>query len=104
MTQIIDSGNRTEFETGAVRDIQQGKGRFDLMPLDVMSEVFAVEFANEFEEGSIADVLKSIAFFQRTGNIRWLCIAIVQYSTVRQCMFLFQLSCLTLQGISKTAH
>ena len=79
MTQILDSGNRTEFETGAVRDVQQGKGRFDLMPLDIMSEVFAVEFADEFEESSIADVLKSIAFFQRTGNIRWLCIAIVHY-------------------------
>ena len=77
---IKDSGNRTEFETGAVRDIQQGKGRFDLMPLDVMSKVFAVEFADEFEEGSIADVLKSIADFKRTGNKRWLCIAIVHYS------------------------
>lgn len=77
---IKDSGNRTEFETGAVRDIQQGKGRFDLMPLDIMSKVFAVEFADEFEEGSIADVLKSIADFQRTGNKRWLCIAIAQYS------------------------
>ena len=71
---IKDSGNRTEFETGAVRDIQQGKGRFDLMPLDIMSEVFAVE------EGSIANVLKSIADFQRTGNELWLCIAIVHYS------------------------
>lgn len=77
---IKDSGNRTEFETGAVRDIQQGKGRFDLMPLDILSEVFAVEFADEFEEGSIADVLKSIADFKRTGNKRWLCIAIAHYS------------------------
>ena len=77
---IKDSGNRTEFETGAVRDIQQGKGRFDLMPLDIMSEVFVVEFADEFEEGSIADVLKSIADFKRTGNKRWLCIAIAHYS------------------------
>lgn len=77
---IKDSGNRTEFETGAVRDIQQGKGRFDLMPLGIMSEVFAVEFADEFEEGSIADVLKSIADFKRTGNKRWLCIAIAHYS------------------------
>ena len=77
---IKDSGNRTKFGTGAVRDIQQGKGRFDLMPLDIMSEVFAVEFADEFHKSSIADVLKSIAFFQRTGNKRWLCIAIVHYS------------------------
>lgn len=77
---IKDSGNRTEFETGAVRDIQHGKGRFDLMPMDIMSKVFAVEFADEFEESSIADVLKAIADFKRTGNKRLLCIAIAHYS------------------------
>ena len=27
-----DSGKRQEFETGAVRDVQQSKGRYDLMP------------------------------------------------------------------------
>ena len=32
---IKDSGNRREFNTGAVRDIQEGKGRCDLLPLDV---------------------------------------------------------------------
>ena len=31
-----DSGNRREYETGAVRDIQEGKGRCDLLPLDVV--------------------------------------------------------------------
>jgi len=35
---VLDSGNRREFETGAVRDIQEGKGRCDLMPLDVIAE------------------------------------------------------------------
>lgn len=34
---IKDSGTRREFETGAVRDIQEGKGRCDLMPLDVIT-------------------------------------------------------------------
>ena len=33
---IKDSGARTEFETGAVRDAQGGKGRFDLQPLLAM--------------------------------------------------------------------
>ena len=33
---IQDSGNRTSFESGAVRDIQRGKGRCDLLPLDVI--------------------------------------------------------------------
>lgn len=31
--EIKDSGARREFETGAVRDIQEGKGRCDLLPL-----------------------------------------------------------------------
>lgn len=34
---IKDSGARREFETGAVRDIQEGKGRCDLLPLDVVA-------------------------------------------------------------------
>lgn len=34
---IKDSGERREFETGAVRDIQEGKGRCDLLPLDVVA-------------------------------------------------------------------
>ena len=36
---IKDSGNRTVFDTGAVRDIQEGKGRCDLMPLDVVARL-----------------------------------------------------------------
>lgn len=84
MTQILDSGNRTEFETGAVRDIQQGKGRFDLMPLDIMADIFAIEFANESEESGIADVLNAISGFRRTGDERWLCDAIVCYSQAVQ--------------------
>lgn len=30
--KIKDSGNRTEFSTGAVRDMHEGKGRCDLLP------------------------------------------------------------------------
>lgn len=37
---IKDSGNRTEFESGAVRDIQSGKGRCDLLPLDIAAQLF----------------------------------------------------------------
>lgn len=36
---ISDSGNRTEFETGAVRDIQEGKGRCDLLPLEIINSI-----------------------------------------------------------------
>ena len=31
--KILDSGNRREFPTGAVRDMEEGKGRFDLLPM-----------------------------------------------------------------------
>jgi hypothetical protein len=37
MSEILDSGTRREFNTGAVRDIQEGKGRCDLLPLDVIA-------------------------------------------------------------------
>lgn len=45
--QILDSGNRREFETGAVRDMQEGKGRFDLLPWAAIMEV-----ARHCENGS----------------------------------------------------
>lgn len=38
---IKDSGNRRQFETGAVRDIQEGKGRCDLLPLDVVARILS---------------------------------------------------------------
>jgi len=36
---IKDSGSRREFETGAVRDIQHGKGRYDLLPWEAIHEL-----------------------------------------------------------------
>jgi hypothetical protein len=35
---LPDSGERRQFESGAVRDIAQGKGRCDLMPLGIIGE------------------------------------------------------------------
>ena len=61
MTEIKDSGERREFESGATRDIQEGKGRCDLMPLDVVS-VF-------LQRGSYADeVIQSISYYIYNGN------------------------------------
>jgi len=44
---LKDSGTRTEFSTGAVRDAQEGKGRMDLLP---MRAIMAV--ARIFETGA----------------------------------------------------
>lgn len=45
---IKDSGERTEFPTGAQRDMHQGKGRFDLLPWHAIHDV-----AKHCEEGAI---------------------------------------------------
>ena len=39
--KILDSGNRREFNTGAVRDIAEGKGRCDLLPLDIVADLYS---------------------------------------------------------------
>jgi hypothetical protein len=44
---ILDSGERTEFKTGAVRDMQKGKGRMDLLPDRAL-----IELSKHFELGS----------------------------------------------------
>ena len=36
---IEDSGDRTNFDTGAVRDIHDGKGRYDLLPWNAIDEL-----------------------------------------------------------------
>jgi hypothetical protein len=44
---VKDSGHRQEFSTGAVRDTQEGKGRFDLLPAYAITRV-----AQHFENGA----------------------------------------------------
>lgn len=45
---IKDSGERTSFDTGAVRDMHTGKGRFDLLPWHAIHDV-----AKHCEEGAL---------------------------------------------------
>lgn len=39
MSELKDSGTRREFSTGAVRDVADGKGRCDLLPLAQASDM-----------------------------------------------------------------
>lgn len=48
MYQILDSGERTVFSTGSVRDMHKGKGRMDLLPWAAIMEV-----SKHCEAGSI---------------------------------------------------
>lgn len=44
---VKDSGKRQEFSTGARRDIQEGKGRYDLLPVLAIARL-----AKHFENGA----------------------------------------------------
>ena len=74
---IKDSGSRTEFESGAVRDIQVGKGRCDLMPLDVIARILpilkgeakVIKCIYDFTEtGEVSRLIDSLAAFSRTSG------------------------------------
>ena len=55
--EIKDSGQRRTFETGAVRDIAEGKGRCDIMPL--------FDIGNTFDD----NILRLIGLYVEYGNI-----------------------------------
>lgn len=62
MAELIDSGARREFKSGAVRDISDDKGRCDLLPLDVVARI--IMGADE----SVDPILMSIDGFIRKGD------------------------------------
>ena len=68
---IIDSGKRQEFQTGAVRDIQKGKGRCDLLPLDIVATILDGDFIliriNDFlKENNVMCLYNALRFFGET--------------------------------------
>ena len=67
---LKDSGTRREFDTGAVRDISEGKGRCDLLTLDVIGNMID------------SPELISIENFKRTKKTNYLMDAIQKF-TVR---------------------
>ena len=69
---IKDSGTRRKFKTGAVRDIAEGKGRCDLLPLEVVSRLLKNDC-----------VLKNINSYVYSGDKRYLADAIVFFATHR---------------------
>lgn len=73
MSEIKDSGQRRQFSSGAVRDIQEGKGRCDLLPLDVV--------ANMMPNHLQSDILKEIQYFMVDKKDFHLFIAISSFIT-----------------------
>ena len=75
---IKDSGERREFASGAVRDIQEGKGRCDLMPLRVVAQFMGGRSDNESRDAVIDD----IGLFQQTGDTEHLYYALDTFCKV----------------------
>lgn len=72
--EIKDSGNRREFDSGAVRDIAEGKGRCDLLPLDCVADYFNMfdnpKFMNP-KSGTVRSVLNElneVQFYTKSGT------------------------------------
>lgn len=79
--RILDSGERQQFETGAVRDIQEGKGRPDLMPLRVLAYIWRTIDPDYDDKGvDKARVFEWIADFMDTGDTKNLIFAINSFT------------------------
>jgi hypothetical protein len=73
-SKILDSGERTKFSTGAVRDQSEMKGRLDLMPMGVINDLL-YGYHNE-------RVPLMICKFMNTGNIAYLYQSITSFFTI----------------------
>lgn len=75
--KILDSGDRTEFPSGAVRDMRVGKGRCDLLPLDVVASFLATK------PGELDDVLMHLYSYQTHKDERLLYTALSAFARKR---------------------
>ena len=79
MAVLKDSGDRTEFQSGAVRDLGEGKGRFDLVPLSVLSEMFRL-----YSKDDLAEVITNIDKFLYSLDKKYLYNALNGFCALRQ--------------------
>ena len=77
---IKDSGTRHEFETGAVRDMQKGKGRCDLMPLAIIATVMN----QHMDKVGCGSPIRYIAEYQETGSVAPLGHALKAFALLRE--------------------
>lgn len=71
---IQDSGERRTFDTGAVRDVQEGKGRPTLMPLRVVSRLLGKQTGDY--------IFQCIAGFTESCETRYLYAALLKFVSV----------------------
>lgn len=69
---IKDNGGRREFETGAVRDIQEGKGRCDLLPIKEVVGIMGIR-------GGQGEILTAMGDYIRTRDEGFLWFAVKKF-------------------------
>lgn len=79
LEKIKDKKDHVEFASGAVRDIQEGKGRMDLVPLDVVCDLFSRCSADDFGTSSTFRELAHIERFKNSGDTSDLYLALIQF-------------------------
>lgn len=91
--EIKDSGDRTVFDSGAVRDMHEGKGRCDLLPMDIVGNLiggctpsaeydFLFDNLNEFQDTHDDNVLLiALAHFsfKRWGDIETMLLEVAKH-------------------------
>lgn len=80
MAEILDSGSRREFVSGAVRDVQDGKGRCDLLPLDIVADALDYYVGNWDKVRGRHDPLYAVYQFMESKDVRWLYHAVIGFS------------------------
>src|SRR5690554_4349458 len=74
-TMIKDSGARRKFDTGAVRDIAEGKGRCDLLPLGIIADRLndkVFEFIEDYiRMGELASLWMALDEFIGKDDKQW---------------------------------
>lgn len=78
---IQDSGNRRQFESGAVRDMAEGKGRCDLLPLEVVNELYVVfkKCGGKSPEDEGLSIFANLGQYIKLGDVKYLYYAILEF-------------------------
>lgn len=78
---IFDSGNRTVFPTGGVRDLQEDKGRVDLVPLGVIADLLEKDLL-KYSTNNYIDILRFLEAYKETNDKTYLQASIAGFCNI----------------------
>jgi hypothetical protein len=105
--EIEDSGERRGFDTGAKRDVDDDKPRYDLIPITVLHRLIDIYVCEELEDGVNnynnplpmsddikAEMLDTVFMWGEHGQdsnelleyLMWMCIRLIQHEEGDQCL------------------